>query len=52
MVKNFNKDQIEDLIKLKFGSLVTSAQHKQYVSNDVLGKIFGVSATKIRESYS
>ena len=46
-----SQQQVEDLIKLKFGKLVTSTQHKQYVSNAVLGRIFDVSATKIRESY-
>ena len=48
MVKHFSKQQVDDLIKLKFGRLVTSSDHVQYVSNETLGKIFGVSASKIR----
>ena len=52
MVKNFTEEQINDIIKLKFGRLVDSAQHVQYASNSTLGKIFGVSANKIRQLYT
>ena len=45
MVKKLSEQQVDDLIKLKFGKLVTSADHKQYASNATLGKIFGVSAS-------
>ena len=31
--------------------MVTSADNIQYVSNKTLGKIYGVSASKIRELY-
>ena len=51
MVKLFTDKQVDDLIKLKYGSLVTSADRIQYVSNAVLGKIFGISATKVRRLY-
>ena len=51
MGKKFTEEQVDDLIKLKFGQLVTSADNIQYVSNAKLGKIFGVSATRIRELY-
>ena len=51
MVKSFSEQQVDDLIKLKFGRLVESADHVQYVSNAILGKIFGVSAAKIRQVY-
>ena len=39
------EQQVDDLIKLKFGRLVTSENNKQYISNAILGKIFGVSAS-------
>ena len=39
------------MIKLKFGKLVVYANHMSYVSNKVLGKIFGVSSSKIRSLY-
>ena len=51
MVKHLSKQQVDDLIKLKFGRLVTSNKNKQYVSNGTLSKIFGVSATRIRQLY-
>ena len=51
MVKKLSDTQVDDIIKLKFGRLVTSADHKQYASNATLGKIFGVSASKIRQLY-
>ena len=51
MVKSFSEQQIDDLIKLKFGKLVTHADHVQYASNATLAKIFGVSAAKIRQLY-
>ncbi len=52
MVKLLTEKQVEDIIKLKFGSLVTSADRKQYVSNAVLGKLFGVSASRIHQLYT
>ena len=51
MVKQFTDDQVDDLIKLKFGRMVASADNVQYVSNNTLGKIYGDSATKIRQLY-
>ena len=51
MVKHFTEAQIDDLIKLKYGSLVTSANNKQFVSNAVLSKIFDISAHRVRELY-
>jgi len=51
MVKFTTDPWVDDLIKLKFGKMVTSADHVQYASNKTLGEIFGVSATKIRELY-
>ena len=39
------------MIKLKFGKLVANANHISYVSNNVLGKIFGISGSKVRQLY-
>ena len=47
-MKVFTEQQVDDLIKLKFGSLVTERGHRSYVSNPVLGKLFKVSGTKVR----
>ena len=50
-MKEFTANQVDDIIKLKFGQLVTSKHNKSYISNRVLGKIFGVSGSKIRQLY-
>ena len=42
-MKVFSEQQIDDLLKLKFGKIVIEPGHFSYVSNTVLGKIFGVS---------
>ena len=50
-MKLFTETQIDDLIKLKFGKIVTEAGHPAFVSNSTLGKIFGVSEKQIRSIY-
>ena len=42
-MKIFTENQIDDLLKLKFGKVVSEPGHLAYVSNETLGKIFGVS---------
>ena len=42
-MKVFSENQIDDILKLKFGKIVSEPGHTAYVSNTVLGKIFGVS---------
>ena len=44
-MKLFTEQQIDDIIELKFGKLVTTPKHTSYVSNRVLGKLFGVSGS-------
>ena len=51
MVKQFTERQVDDIIRMKFGKMVTSADNVQYASNETLGQIYGVSSTKIRELY-
>ena len=50
-MKEFTEQQIDDIIKLKFGRMVDNAHHPIFTSNAALGKVFGVSATKIRQLY-
>ena len=50
-IKLFTEQQVDDIIKLKFGALVTGADRPSYVSNRVLGQVFGVSGNKIRRLY-
>ena len=51
MVRKLTNEQVDDLIKLKFGRMVTSHHHVQYASNATLGKIFGISASQVRRLY-
>ena len=51
-MKNFSEEQVDAIIKLKFGKLVDEPGHRQYVSNAVLGKIFKCSATHIYRQYT
>ena len=50
-MKEFTKQQVDDIIKLKFGWLVTSAHHTSYVPNRVLGQLFSCSGSHIRRLY-
>ena len=45
-MKNFSNEQIEDMIRLRYGRCVTTSKHTAYVSYKILGKIFGVSGSK------
>ena len=42
-MKIFSEQQIDDIIKLKFGKLVTEVGHTSYVGNQHLAKLFKVS---------
>ena len=51
MVRKLTEMQVNDLIKLKFGRMVTSHHHIQYASNATLGKLFGISGSQVRRLY-
>ena len=42
-MKKVTEQQIDDIIKLKFGKLVEEIGHTSYLSNKILGKIFKMS---------
>ena len=50
-MKEYNEQQVGDMIKLKFGKDVEDPFHQSYVSNRVLGKLFGCSGSKVRQLY-
>ena len=50
-MKEFTEQQVDDLIKLKWGRLVSNARGPTFTSNAALGKVFGVSATRVRQLY-
>ena len=46
-MKRLTEEQVDDLLKLKFGKVVTEPGHRAYVSNAVLSKIFDVPTSTI-----
>ena len=51
-MKHFTEQQVDDLIKLKWGRLVDSPHQYAYATDATLGKIFGVSGSQIRRLYT
>ena len=50
-MKELTKEKVDDIIKLKWGSLVTDPHGPTFTSDAALGKVFRVSASKIRQLY-
>ena len=48
-MKEFTEAQVDDIVKLKYGRLVTHGHHTAYASNATLGRIFKVSGSRIRQ---
>ena len=48
-MKEFTDKEIDDILKLKYGRLVSDHNNMAYVGNATLGKIFKVSGSKIRQ---
>ena len=48
-MKEFTKQQVDDIILMRYGTHVTTAQHTAYATYETLGKIFGVSRTRIMQ---
>ena len=44
-MKEFTEEQVDAIIRLKWGRLVQQADGPTLTSNAALGKVFGVSAT-------
>lgn len=50
-MKYYSETQVDDIIKLKFGDLVTAKAPRAYISDSVLAKIYKCSPSKIRSLY-
>ena len=50
-MKEFTEQQVDDIIKLKFGRMVESTHHRSWAANWAIGKLFKVSASRIRQLY-
>ena len=44
-MKQISEQQVDDIIKLKFGDLVTEIGHTSYVSDKLLGQLYKVSGS-------
>ena len=51
MVKQFSDEQVDRIIRIKFGRMVASHYNTSYVSNALLGRLFRCSGSKIRQMY-
>ena len=51
MKKILTEQQVDDLLKLKWGSVVTEASGPTLTSNKALAKVFGVKESQIRNAY-
>ena len=49
MKKVLTEQQVDDLLKLKWGSVVTEASGPTLTSNKALAKVFGVKESQIKE---
>ena len=50
-MKHISEQQVDDIIKLKFGHLVTEIGHTSFVSDKILGQIYKISGSLIRKLY-
>ena len=50
-MKVITEQQVDDIIKLKFGSATNIQPSKSFLSNRFLGKLFGISGSKVRQLY-
>ena len=48
-MKVFSESQVDDILVIKYGRVVTDGKHTAYASNATLGKVFRVSGSKIRQ---
>ena len=50
-MKHYSEQMVSDMIKLKFGKEVEDPFHPSFVSNRLLGKLFGCSGSRMRQLY-
>ena len=46
-MKDITKEQVEDILKLRYGKVVDSAKNTAYASYKTLARIFNMSRSKI-----
>ena len=48
---NITEEQIDQMIMVKYGKLVTNSENTAFVSNAVIGKIYGIDGSSVRRLY-
>ena len=48
-MKEFSEAKVDDILRIKYGRLVTDGNHTAHATNTTIGKVFGVSGSKIRQ---
>ena len=51
-MKEITEAVVDDILKLKYGKVVADANHTAYATNATLGKVFGMSSSKIQRLYA
>ena len=46
-MKEFTKELVDDILKLRYLKVVTTANHTAFATYQTLGKIFGLSRSQI-----
>ena len=48
-MKQYSELQVDAMIKLRYGSLVTDPEHTSFASYRLLGQLFKCSGSKVRQ---
>ena len=48
-MKQYSELQVDAMIKLRYGSLVTDPEHTAFASYKLLGQLFKCSGSKVRQ---
>ena len=50
-LRDITPDQVDEMILIKWGKPVTHPGHIAFVSNAIIGKIYGIDGSSVRRLY-
>ena len=50
-LRDITTDQVDEMIMIKWGKPVTNSNHTAFVSNAIIGKIYGIDGSSVRRLY-
>ena len=50
-LRDITPDQVDEMIMIKWGKNVTHPGHIAFVSNAIIGKIYGIDGSSVRRLY-